>query len=56
MSFTRWSASHGALALSLLLMALCAAELSRLLSAGVSNMSAVWPSLGIAVGAALQSR
>ena len=53
MGAIRSTASHGALVILLLLMALCAAEMSRLLSAGVSNMSAVWPSLGIAVGAAM---
>ena len=53
MRAVRLTASHGALVILLLLMSLCAAELSRLLSAGVADMSAVWPSLGIAVGAAL---
>jgi EAL domain-containing protein (putative c-di-GMP-specific phosphodiesterase class I)/integral membrane sensor domain MASE1 len=39
------------LALGLLL--LMAAEVSRLLSVDVSNMSAIWPPLGIAIGASL---
>jgi EAL domain-containing protein (putative c-di-GMP-specific phosphodiesterase class I)/integral membrane sensor domain MASE1 len=39
--------------LVLALVLVLAAELSRLLSADVSNMSAIWPPLGIAIGAGL---
>ncbi|MFN3712725.1 MAG: EAL domain-containing protein [Alcanivoracaceae bacterium] len=41
------------LMLALVLTLLMAAEVSRLLSVDVSNMSAIWPPLGIAIGAAL---
>lgn len=37
----------------MMVVAMCAAEWSRLLSADVANMSAIWPSLGIAVGVGL---
>ena len=44
---------HWFLFLLLMLLVVLAAELSRLLSLDVSNMSAIWPPLGIAIGATL---